>query len=219
MSRFEEDYAKFLRQQMEQATGMRLEMLKKHGAGEKKLLETLWTIFKSFEGFVLEFEIVTTTGVRNFIDAVYIPLRIAFEAEGFVPHAEKATRERFDSERNKVRSTGISGYLYFPFSWDDMDKRPELCRRSVYELLGQLGMHVSEDDTLTLYEREIIRRGILNPQQITFSKMRDWLQMSPSFTRSVIRGLIAKRLLRPENPDAERRHRYVLEEDAYRRLR
>ena len=175
MSRFEEEHAKFLNRQMGQATGMRREILKKHGAGEKKLLETLWPIFKSFDGFVLEHEIVTTTGVRNYIDALYAPLGIAFEAEGFVSHAERATRGRFDSERNKVRSTGIVGFVYFPFSWDEMDKRPELCRRSVYEIMGQLGMHLSETIELSLYEREIIRRRLLHPEQITFANMCEWL--------------------------------------------
>lgn len=88
-------------------------------------------MFRSFDGVILEYEIVTNTGVRNYIDAYYEPLHIAFEAEGYVVHAEKVTRDRFDSERNKVRSIATKRFIYFPFTWDDMDKRPEMCRKSI----------------------------------------------------------------------------------------
>ncbi len=220
MSRFEEEYAKFLASQMRQASGMRLEMLKKHGAGEKKLLEILFSIFKSFDNFILEYEIVTSTGVRNYIDAFYVPLGIAFEAEGFVVHAEKITRDRFDSERNKVRSAAIKRYIYFPFTWDDMDKRPDLCRRAVYELLGQYAMDGgSNDSELTIYEREIIRRGLQHKDTLSFSNMCVILNSSARFTRSVIQRMVEKRILRPTKPGAKRVHRYVLDQDAHKLLR
>lgn len=38
MKRFEEEYTGFMQQQLRGANGMRLEMLKKHGAGEKSCL-------------------------------------------------------------------------------------------------------------------------------------------------------------------------------------
>ncbi|KIL34830.1 hypothetical protein SD71_17625 [Cohnella kolymensis] len=70
---------------------MRLEQIKKHAAGEKKLLETVvWPVFKSFDGFILEHEILSLTGVKIYIDAVFEPLGFA-EADGFVVHAENIT--------------------------------------------------------------------------------------------------------------------------------
>lgn len=38
---FQLAYEKFLGEQRRRASGMRLEQIKKHGAGEKKLLETV----------------------------------------------------------------------------------------------------------------------------------------------------------------------------------
>lgn len=198
---------------------MRLEILKKHGAGEKKGLEILWSIFKSFDNFILEYEILTSTGVRNYIDALYVPLGIAFEAEGFVAHAERTTRDRFDSERNKVRSTAIKRLIYFPFSWDDMDKRPDLCRRAVYEMLGQYALDGgSNDSELTIYEREIIRRGLQDKDCLTFSNMCVFLNSSARFTRTVIQGMVDKRILFPVKPDAKRIHRYKLDDLAHKML-
>lgn len=217
---FEQEYEKFVSDQSRHANGMRSELLKKHGAGERKLLELLWAVFRSFEGLELEYEIVTSTGVRNYIDVFYKPLRIAFEAEGFVVHAEKITRDRFDGERNKARSLAIAGITYFPFTWDDMDKRPDTCRRALFELLGQRTVGTDFEYTkLSPSEREIVRMGMRHPLGINIANVRDCLGCSIGHARKVFKSLTAKRLLRPENPDAKRRHRYVLEDDAYRRLR
>ncbi|MFC5531757.1 hypothetical protein [Cohnella yongneupensis] len=217
---FELAYGKFLKEQQRSSSGMRLEMLKKHGPGERKLLELLWSVFKSFEGIELEYEVVTSTGVRNYIDAFYKPLRIAFEAEGFVVHAEKITRDRFDSEKNKVRSVGIAGYLYFPFSWDEMDKRPELCKRSIYEVLGQRSTGVETEYLhLAPYEREIIRLGLRLTEGFRISDIRECLQCSAGLASKLVKSLHHKRILRPANPEARRHHRYLLEDDAHKHLR
>lgn len=77
-------YAKLMDEQRRHAAGMRLEQLKKHSAGEKKLLETVvWPVLKSFEGVILEHEIISLTGVKIYIDAFYEPLGFAFESDGF----------------------------------------------------------------------------------------------------------------------------------------
>lgn len=111
-----------------------MEQLQKDLTGEKKLLGTiLWPVLKSFEGLTLEYELVSISGMRIFIDVFYEPLWLAFESEGFVAHAENITRDRFAFERMRIRTIASYGYKYVPFAWDEMDKRPEACRRSVYE--------------------------------------------------------------------------------------
>jgi hypothetical protein len=70
--------------QRQSAKGIRLEQLQKDLVGEKKLLKkVLWPVLKSFDGIILEYELVSTTGVRIFIDVFYEPLGIAFESEGY----------------------------------------------------------------------------------------------------------------------------------------
>ncbi|WP_027084947.1 MarR family transcriptional regulator [Cohnella panacarvi] len=217
---FEVEYQKFLQEQIRNASGMRLEMIKKHGVGEKKLLELLWSVFRSFDGFVLEYEIVTSTGVRNFIDVYYLPLRIAFEAEGFVVHAEKITRDRFDSERNKIRSIGTAGLTYYPFSWDEMDKKPEACRRAIYELLGHRSSGTSKQyKELSPNEREVIRFCLRVDSRIDVADVRDMLGCSSGLARKVLKELVDKQLLRPAKPEARRQHRYLLDQDAHKLLR
>lgn len=91
---FEQEFDKLLHSQQSLATGTRLEQLQKNLVGEKKLLEVVvWPVLKSFDGIILEHEIISTTGVKIYIDVFYEPLELGFESEGFVVHAEGITRD------------------------------------------------------------------------------------------------------------------------------
>jgi hypothetical protein len=214
------EYDLLLEEQKSKATGMRLEMLNKQGEGEKRLCEEiLLPTFKSLKGFVLEKEILTITGVKAYIDTYHESLRFGFEGEGFVVHAENITRPRFDFERNKVRSMVALGIKYIPFTWDDMDKKPDLCRRTIYELVGRYsGGFGTNYRELSLYEREVIRYALWLGRPIRMSDVRECLQSSQDLGRIVLRKLMLKKLVRPVNKDAIRNHEYVLEEEASRYL-
>ena len=156
---FELEFAKFLDEQRRTATGTRLERLHKDLIGEKKMLETaIWPVLKSFEGLILEYEVISLSGVKIYIDAFYAPIAAAFESEGFVYHADNITRDRFDFERMRVRTMMMYGYKYVPFTWDELEKKPEVCRRTVYELLGRFAMTEGKAyNELTVQEREVLR--------------------------------------------------------------
>jgi hypothetical protein len=62
---FKQEFAKLLEKQKKMATGQRLEMLNRDLSGTEKLLEVvIWPILHSFEGIVLEYELVSLTGVK-----------------------------------------------------------------------------------------------------------------------------------------------------------
>jgi hypothetical protein len=213
---FEQEFAKFFEAQCRSASGVRLEQLQKDLTGEKKLLkEVLWPVLKSFEGLTMESEMVSTTGVKIYIDVLYQPLGLAFESEGFVVHAENITRDRFTFERMRVRTMAMYGYKYVPFSWDEMDKRPDACRRSVYELLGRFsstaGIALKE---LTVSEREVLRYALRLNRPLRLQDACFCLQMQSEAAIYVLRKLIEKKLLKPLNKGTQRYHEYGLEEKA-----
>ena len=86
------------------ASGRRLEMLKKDLIGERKLLRMLYSVFNTFDGMILEYDLISINGMRMFIDVFYEPLKLAFECEGYVVHAELITRDRFNFERMRIRT-------------------------------------------------------------------------------------------------------------------
>ncbi len=91
---FEEEFEKFLNAQNQQASGQRAELLNREMTGERKMFEkVLWPVFQTFQGFVLEYEIVFGSGIKGYVDAFYEPLGLVFESEGYLVHAGEITRQ------------------------------------------------------------------------------------------------------------------------------
>jgi len=213
---FEQAFEKFVEEQRHGASGMRLEMLKSDLHGTKKLLGTVvWPVLQSFEGIILEHEIVSTTGVKIYIDAFYEPIKLSLESEGYVVHAQNITRDRFDFERMRVRTLAMYGYKYIPYTWDELDKKPDACRRSLYELLGRYaGSRGDAYESLTVYERELLRYAIRMNRPIGLNEVCDWLQIRPDACRKVLRKMIEKNLIRALGSGTFRFHEYILVEGA-----
>lgn len=221
LSLVEKEYKQLLDDQMSQASGMRLEQLKKQGEGERKLLmDIIWPVRKTFKGLILEKEIVTLTGVKAYIDVFEDAFRLGFEGEGFVSHAESITRPRFDFEKLKIRSMVAYGIKYTPFTYDEMDKKPEQCRRNLYEIYGRLGANAGSVSyqTVSLYEREVIRYAMYLCRPIRMSDVKECLQKGEDKCRFILRSLVEKGLVKPLRAENQRIHEYVLEEDVYKCL-
>ena len=209
---FEAEFDKFLNEQRRTARGMRLERLKQDLTGERKMLSVaIWPVLKSFIGLTLEHEIMSMSGMRIYVDVFYAPLRIAFESEGFVVHAENITRDRFNFERMRVRTLIGCGYKYIPFTWDELDKKPETCRRTIYELLGRFSNTAGE---ISVKEKEVLRQAQYLNRPFCIGDICDWLRLKQDASRRVLRMLLEKNLITPIGSGTIRYHQYTLQERA-----
>ncbi|REK77482.1 hypothetical protein [Paenibacillus paeoniae] len=214
---FEKQFEAFLVEQKSKASPRRLEMLERDLTGTVKLLrEVIWPIFRSFDGFELEYEMKSSNGVSMFIDAFYKPYRIAFECDGYSAHVELITRDRFNFEKSRVRTMLLKGYVYAPFSWDELDKKSAICRSYVYELLGR---YSSSGNAITLYECEIIRYVARLNRPFRLKDICDCLGKKRDFSKRSITALIEKQLIQPVRPLKQRNHEYVLCEGALQQIR
>jgi hypothetical protein len=213
---FEQEFSRFLDEQRRSASGQRLILLQKDLIGERKLIkEVLWPVLKSFNGLSMEHELISTTGVKIFVDVLHEPLRIAFESEGFVAHSENITRERFIFERMRIRTIAMYGYKYIPYCWDELDKRSEACRRSLYELIGRFSSTAGKAlNELTVSEREILRYSIGLNRPLRMKDACYCLQMGPKPTRNVLMQLMEKKLIQPIGTGTLRHHEYIIEDKA-----
>jgi hypothetical protein len=209
---FESAFEEFLKEQRRSAVGVRQEMLQKDLTGTVVLMRMLWSVFQSFDGFTLEYEIVSLSGVKIYIDVFYKPLRLGLECDGFVPHAEMIMRERFTFERMRIRTLVMYGIRYIPFSWDELDKKQEACRRMMYELLGRYG---GSQHRLSVNEKEILRDMMRESRPLQLRDACECLGLAEEASRRVIRNLIEKNLVRPAGAGAVRFHSYKLEEQAW----
>lgn len=217
MSSFEAEFEKFLADQQREAVGQRLEMLKRDLTGTKKMLEVaVWPVFRSFEGFVLEHEIISQTGVAIYIDAFHEPLRLAMESVGYAVHAQNITRERFDFEQMRIQTITAFGYKYIPFSWDQLDKKPEACRRLMYQIVGRFGSTAGKAfEELDVYERELLRYMLVLHRPLKPKDARLCLGLAQDACRRILRKLMQKHFIRPANGTLHRHFEYVLEPKAF----
>lgn len=210
---FEQEYEKFLMRQRLGASGQRLERLNKDLVGEKKLLEVIvWPIMRSFDGWTMEYELMSSSGVKIYIDLFYDPLSFALESEGFVVHAESITRDRFSFEKMRVRTMGIYGYRYIPFSRDELDKQPDACRRSFYELLGRYSSSAGSKaiEELSVLEREVLRYSLRLNRSLRLEDVKYILQSGYRCSSNTIEKLLDKKFIKPIGSGTKRFHEYEL---------
>ncbi|RIX54058.1 hypothetical protein D3P08_07340 [Paenibacillus nanensis] len=210
---FERQFDLFLQKQKAEASPRRREMLEKDLTGTIKLFkEALWPVFKSFEGFVLEYEIKGPGGISIFLDVFYCPYRSSFECEGYSAHAETITRSRFDFEKQRIRTMLLHGITYIPFSWDELEKKGHLCRAFVQEMVAKFTSR--EQHELNIYEKEIIRAFAVSRQSFKIDEVCGLIQKKTTFSRLVVKSLIEKGLIRPARPTLKRHHEFLVEETA-----
>lgn len=214
---FEKEFDKYVEEQRAGASGPRLQRLLGDLTGTKKMFkEALLPVFRTFDGFILEYEFISSSGYRLFIDALNVPYWVGFESEGFVAHAETITRDRFDMERMRIRKMGALGILYVPFSWDELDKKPEMCRASVYELLGRFSNRKSIE--LNVMEKELLMSMRMMGRPFRMKDVNACLGRQAQANLMVIRKLLDKRLILPLHDGRARNHYYVVNNDALTRL-
>ena len=111
---------------------------------------------------------------------------------------------------------GIYGYKYTPFSRDQLDKQPDACRRSFYELLGRYTSIAGSRamDELTVYEREVIRYSFSLHRHIRLEDVCYCFQLKHEAARTVIKNMVLKRLLIPIGTGTMRFHEYQVHPDA-----
>ncbi|HEY0827212.1 MAG TPA: hypothetical protein VGE40_03885 [Bacilli bacterium] len=210
---FEEAYHRFWLEQCRQASGTRLERLQKDLTGEKKLLkEVIWPVLKSFDNLTLEYEIMSISGVKIYIDVYEHQHALGFESEGFVVHAENITRDCFMFERMRMRSMAMYGIKYVPFTWDELEKKAEICHRTVYELLGRFSASSTAYTELSVFEREILRFSLKLNRPLGLRDACYCLQVGEDGARTVLRKLLDKKLIKPVGKGNQRFHEYSLEE-------
>lgn len=189
---FEEAFASFWEQQIRKAEGQRREMLEKDLSGTKLLLEkVLWPVLGSFEGIELEHELVNLSGVRVYGDVYHRRLRTVLEEDHYVTHAEKISRKRFSFERGRARTFAVLGLRYFPYSRDELEQYPELCRRDLTELIEQTAANENLPGLMgrPVHERELLRHALLRAQPFRLEDASRWLLVTKETCRKIVRAL------------------------------
>ncbi|MGN7457043.1 hypothetical protein ACTHPH_19710 [Paenibacillus pasadenensis] len=210
--------SEFIEKERSGAKGQRLEMLERNLHGTIKLIETvLFPVFGSLDGFRLEYEFKSPNGYNFYADLFHEPLQTVFECDGYVPHAELLTRERFSMERQRIRTMTLFGYRYLPFSWDELDKKGEQCRRAVYELVGRCGHGNANQGirALPIQDRELLRLAA-NGRIFRQPDAQAWLGLKEDTVRKITRRLMDQGWLAAKGNGNARHHAYHITDKGWK---
>ncbi|MEK0317145.1 hypothetical protein [Cohnella sp. 56] len=206
----------FIESQRREARGMRREMLEKDLYGTRILLSNvLLPVLKTLDGLMLEYEVLSQNGFKLYIDAFYQPLQHVYECEGYVPHVEMMTRERHDFVQSRLRTFAAKRFVYVPFSRDELEKKSEACRRSLYEIIGEQAASIQGGKLhlLPVVEREMLRFAHRHSNPFTIAIACQSLGIGETSARRHLRSLYAKRLLGSVGSGTRRHHYYKITDE------
>jgi hypothetical protein len=161
---FKESHAVFIQSQISKRTGERRGRLERgHGHGETLFLSNVWWPLRgNFEGLHPEYEILDWRGKSYFADFAWLPgyVKLIIEIKGFNTHVRDMDRQKYSNELNRETFLHAMGYQVISFSYDDVEKHPELCMTLLSMVLSRYHPRQTPIARAQLAEREIIRLAI-----------------------------------------------------------
>ncbi|WP_307585133.1 hypothetical protein [Paenibacillus wynnii] len=175
-------------------------LMRGHQHAENLLLKNVWwPLFGNLEHLHPEYEVYDWNRKSQFLDFAFITPygRFGLECDGFQSHIKDMDRERFSYSLNRDTFLTGMGWKIIHFSFDDVQKRPEICRMLLQMVIGPSHLRNISADPVSPLEKEVIRlawnlgkpirtKDIVNHYEVNFRTARKWLQ-----------GLVHKGMLQP----------------------
>ncbi|MDQ0062275.1 hypothetical protein [Paenibacillus harenae] len=161
MDQFELAHKALIEEHLERRKGERKgRLLRGHSFGERLLLQNVWwPLFGSFEHCHPEYEIYDWNRKSQFLDLAYItPFgRFGIECDGFQSHVKDMDRERFNYSLNRDTFLTGLGWKMIHFSFDDIERRPELCRMLLQHVIGPYMLRKGNESFGSVTEKELLQ--------------------------------------------------------------
>ncbi|GGG77846.1 hypothetical protein [Paenibacillus radicis (ex Gao et al. 2016)] len=205
---FEQAHEAFLLEHTNRRQGERKgRLVRGHQYAEKLLLQNVWwPLFGSFENLHPEYEVLDWNRKSQFLDFAYItPFgQFGLECDGYQSHIKDMDRERFSYSLNRETFLTGLGWRMIHFSFDDVQKRPEVCRMLLQHAIGPAffykdnaaGASASSASSLRI-ERELLQAawrfgGVIRPKEA-----REYLDVDFRTARKHLQAMVVKGLLQP----------------------
>lgn len=188
---FELAHYDFIEQHSVQRIGERKGRLHRgHNYAEKLFLEHVWwPLFGTFEHLHPEYEVYDWNRKSQYLDFAFLPPygRFGLEIDGFQSHIKDMDRETFSYALNRDTFLTGMGWSMLHFSFDDVQKRHEVCRTLLQLVLAPYLMRASSNKPAEFAEKEVLRlawnlgrrirpKDVIDRFQVDFRTARKWLR-------------------------------------------
>jgi hypothetical protein len=198
---FEQAHARFMEHHTARRSGERKgRLLRGHQHAERLLLRNVWwPLFGSLEHLHPEYEIYDWNRKSQFLDFAFLPpyVKIGLECDGFQTHIKDMDREGHSYSLNRDTFMKGMGWTMVHFSYEDVKKRPEICRMLLQLVISPYMLRSPESGAFSDSVRDVLRlawslgrpirpKDVIDAQGCNFRTARVRLQV-----------LVARGLLRP----------------------
>ncbi|MFC5531057.1 DNA-binding response regulator [Cohnella yongneupensis] len=200
MSKFEKVYAEWLAGHKSEASGERLRRLtKKHGYGEKLLLEQAWwPVIGNLDHLYPEYEFINSEGGYYYIDLAYVrlPRPAALESDSFGSHARDIDRDKFSRDLDRQNDIVLADWNILRFSIDKLKENPIGCQNTLRRMLViWYGAEHSNMEGLNVYQREIVRFAIRSGSAFSVEQACGLVGRKEKFVRKQLHELLEMDIL------------------------
>lgn len=202
-SEFETAHRLYLQLHTEARYGERRGRLERgHQYAEKLFLQNVWwPLFGNFDHLHPEYEIHDWNRRSQFLDFAFLSengARIGIECDGFQSHIKDMDREKFSYALNRDSFLTGMGWKMLHFSFDDIQKRPEVCRMLLQLSLSPFIMGASNRsirDELSPEAKDVLRTAWRLGRAIRPKNLRDKYGFSHRKSSGLLQSLADMRLL------------------------
>ncbi|WP_042163898.1 hypothetical protein [Paenibacillus gorillae] len=203
---FEQAHETFLLEHTNRRQGERKgRLVRGHQYAEKLLLQNVWwPVFGSFENLHPEYEVLDWNRKSQFLDFAYItPFgQFGLECDGYQSHIKDMDRERFSYSLNRDAFLTGLGWRMLHFSFDDVQKRPEVCRMLLQHAIGPAFFHkesvaAGASVSSIRIERELLQAAWRLGGAISPKEARECIGVDFRTARKHLQAMVVKGLLKP----------------------
>lgn len=210
--KFDIAHEAFMKLHAERRTGERRgRLLRGNRHAETMFLRNVWwPLYNNFDQLHPEYEIIDWRGRPYYGDFAFLggQLRLLIEIKGFGTHVHEMDRQGYSKELNRELYLQTLGYRVASFAYDDVERRPELCRNLLDSLLQRYRASEQPVSWDQLAENEIIRLAMKTSRPFSPKQAAIHMQMNYRTVLRIVRSLCGKGWLRPVITGEGKRIRY-----------
>ncbi|MEJ8302775.1 hypothetical protein [Saccharibacillus sacchari] len=201
---FETAHSLYVQRHVQARSGERRGRLERgHQYAEKLFLQNVWwPLVGNFDHLHPEYEIHDWNRRSQFLDFAFLPEnggRIGIECDGFQSHIKDMDREKFSYALNRDSFLTGMGWKMLHFSFDDIQKRPEVCRMLLQLSLSPIILDTAKGkgrSVLSPEQKEVLRTAWRLGRCIRPKDVKDQYGFSHRKCSGLLQSLVEKRLLR-----------------------
>ncbi|WP_080831800.1 hypothetical protein [Cohnella massiliensis] len=179
-----------------------------------------WPLFGQFDHLHPEYEVYDWNRKSQFIDFAFMPPygRFGIEVDGFQTHVKDMDRETHSYSLNRDTFLTGLGWTMLHFSFDDVQKHPEISRMLLQLAVGTDSLRpLALTSEISHMEKDILRMAWRLGRHIRPRDVREQFGLDFRTARKHLASMCDKGLLRPVSCGGAVR-RYELEPDSLKRL-